>query len=234
MRFWLPKIGVFDSREVYLSSDEHLGHTNIIQYTGRPYSSVEEMNEDIIARHNAMVSKKDSVWICLGDFAFVRNTNEARAVDQLTDFVKRMNGEIKILFMGNHDRQSMGDYARAGFNYIVPKGPGLTAEYGEYNIEMRHRPMPYPKIVCYEELYREPNPKYMNNPRPNYMILDRDNPNAASLHRREDVIAIHERVLCGHVHQIFKHYIKGNVLNVGVDVWNMSPVKLDDAMKLLI
>lgn len=230
----LPGIGTFDSSCVYLSSDEHLGHANIIQYTGRPYETIEEMNADIIEKHNAIVPKKNSVWICLGDFAFVKNTDEERSIDQLRRFVKKMNGETKILFRGNHDRSPVEDFIKAGFQHVIPKGPGIVAAYGKYNVEMRHRPLPYPQMVCYEELYREPNPKYAGDKRPNYMILDRDNPNAENLLIREDVITIPGMVLCGHVHQTFRHYVKGNVLNIGIDVWEMAPISFDLAMTILI
>ena len=37
-------------------------------------------------------------------------------------------------------------------------------------------------------------------------------------------------VVCGHVHTLFK--VKQNVVNVGVDVWDYTPVLLDDALSL--
>ncbi len=37
-------------------------------------------------------------------------------------------------------------------------------------------------------------------------------------------------VLCGHVHKLFKSI--NNVVNVGVDVWDYQPVKLEDAVAL--
>lgn len=38
--------------------------------------------------------------------------------------------------------------------------------------------------------------------------------------------AVEGRVLCGHVHQLFKRV--GRVLNIGVDVWNFCPVSLEE------
>ena len=40
------------------------------------------------------------------------------------------------------------------------------------------------------------------------------------------------RWACGHVHGLF--LIQGNVVNVGVDVWDYKPVKLEEALTLLI
>jgi calcineurin-like phosphoesterase family protein len=38
-------------------------------------------------------------------------------------------------------------------------------------------------------------------------------------------------VLCGHIHDLFK--VSRNVVNVGVDVWDFKPVKIDDVIKLI-
>ena len=39
-------------RKIYLTSDLHLSHKNIIKYDNRPYNNVDEMNEDIVKRWN--------------------------------------------------------------------------------------------------------------------------------------------------------------------------------------
>lgn len=76
---------------IWLTSDEHFHHKNIILYCNRPYSNVEDMNRDIIVRHNAVVKSEDTVYH-LGDFAF---KNVKGILDQL-------NG-TKHLIAGNHD-----------------------------------------------------------------------------------------------------------------------------------
>ncbi len=40
-------------------------------------------------------------------------------------------------------------------------------------------------------------------------------------------------VICGHVHDKWKHKFIENipVINVGVDVWNLSPIKVDNLLK---
>ena len=81
---------------IYFTADLHFGHKNIIRFDGRPYFTVEEMNEDLIERWNNKVCKGDLVYVCgdlfwQGDCHFVQTT------------LKRLNGQI-ILIRGNHDR----------------------------------------------------------------------------------------------------------------------------------
>ena len=69
----------------WFTSDTHFGHANIMKYCNRPFASVTEMDETLIANWNAVVRNGDTVFH-LGDFAFCRETN---AVERL---LKRLNG----------------------------------------------------------------------------------------------------------------------------------------------
>ncbi len=40
---------------IFFSADHHFYHANIIRYCSRPFNSVEEMNEEMIARWNSTV-----------------------------------------------------------------------------------------------------------------------------------------------------------------------------------
>ena len=51
---------------VFFIADTHFRHRNIIKHDGRPYSSVDEMNEALITNWNAKVKPNDSVYH-LGD-----------------------------------------------------------------------------------------------------------------------------------------------------------------------
>lgn len=81
--------------KVFLISDLHLGHLNIIKYTSRPFNGVDEMWRAIRDNWNRVVGKYDKVYI-LGDLSFYGKQYTKWHVDQLAG--------IKYLVMGNHDR----------------------------------------------------------------------------------------------------------------------------------
>jgi calcineurin-like phosphoesterase family protein len=84
--------------DIFITSDEHYGHENIIQFCNRPFSSTEEMRETLIERHNKKVPNKQSyVTIHAGDI-FWQTMTEGEALAILT----RLNGRHAFLY-GNHD-----------------------------------------------------------------------------------------------------------------------------------
>ena len=79
----------------FFTADEHYGHRNIIKYCNRPFKSVEEMDSEIIRRHNEKVSKNDTT-IHAGDFTLSKDRAKAQ------DYVKRLNGN-HVFLRGSHD-----------------------------------------------------------------------------------------------------------------------------------
>jgi calcineurin-like phosphoesterase family protein len=82
-------------KKIFYIADTHFGHENIIKFDGRPFSSVEEMNETMKDNWNSVVGKDDLVYV-LGDFMW-------RFKDQDFNFAKGLNGR-KRLIKGNHDK----------------------------------------------------------------------------------------------------------------------------------
>ncbi len=80
----------------FFTADEHYFHKNIIKYTDRPFSSVQEMNKILIKNHNELVTIDDTT-IHAGDFALVNNTEEA------VNIINQLNGK-HIFLKGSHDR----------------------------------------------------------------------------------------------------------------------------------
>ena len=81
---------------IFFTSDTHFSHKNIIKYCNRPFHSVEEMNETMIANWNAVV-KPRSIIYHLGDFGF--GTEE-----EMDEIKARLHERIEFVF-GSHDKK---------------------------------------------------------------------------------------------------------------------------------
>ncbi len=90
-------------------SDTHFGHKNVIEYSQRPFKTVKQMDETMIARWNGCVGENDQVFM-LGDFGL-------GSMLYLTDILHSLNGD-KILIRGNHDG-SVDKMRRMGFDAVV-------------------------------------------------------------------------------------------------------------------
>ena len=84
---------------LFVTSDTHFGHENIIAYCSRPFSNAEEMDEAIIERWNRRVRPCDHVYH-LGDVA-MRKPHLSR--------MARLNGHHRLV-RGNHDIFRTKDY----------------------------------------------------------------------------------------------------------------------------
>jgi len=128
----------------FVTSDLHIDHAKILSFTTpdgsplRPYSCLEEMQQDLEERWNAKVHKRDTVY-CLGDIAFSKTG---------VRLMERFNGR-KVLIAGNHDRNNarlylqyfddvrgayfhQGDSTMLGgliFTHIPVHPDGLTGHY---------------------------------------------------------------------------------------------------------
>ena len=80
--------------KIWLTSDTHFCHKNIIKYCDRPFFDVEEMNSVLIKRWNAAVAEDDVVYH-LGDIYL-------GPADRAASLLGALNGRI-ILIRGNQD-----------------------------------------------------------------------------------------------------------------------------------
>ena len=77
-------------------SDPHFGHFNVMRYDGRPFNSLQEMEDVLTENWNKRVKANDTVYI-LGDVSWFNNGADNRAL------LNSLNGK-KILIRGNHDK----------------------------------------------------------------------------------------------------------------------------------
>lgn len=84
--------------KVWVTSDNHFGHKNILSYENRvaklKVSTVAEHDAELIKRWNGIVGKQDLVLI-LGDFSF-------KKAEETNELLRQLNGD-KVLVRGNHD-----------------------------------------------------------------------------------------------------------------------------------
>lgn len=111
---------------IYLTSDHHFGHTNIIRFCNRPFMNVHEMNKILTENWNQVIGKDDEVYY-LGDFSW----------GEATRYLGFLNGKITWI-RGNHDRNSniRGVYAKYKIN-IVQR---LELKYKGYTFLLHHKP----------------------------------------------------------------------------------------------
>lgn len=126
---------------LYFTADTHFGHENVLKLDGRPFATVEEMDEALIANWNAVVRPCDTVWH-LGDFLWRTDIEYAAGI------IERLNGEIRLL-KGNHDnvlaklleKGRLPVRARAKIAYV--------GDYREVRSERKRFVMSHYPMPCY-------------------------------------------------------------------------------------
>lgn len=104
-----------------------------VNYDGRPFATVEEMNNTILERWNSKVNNGDTVCI-LGDIA-LRGRSDA-----LVALVSQLRGR-KILIKGNHD--DLSDYRYAKLFEEICDYKELSESFGgkAYKLCLMHYPI---------------------------------------------------------------------------------------------
>lgn len=99
---------------IYFTSDQHFSHRNVLKYCNRPFSTIEEHDETLIANWNKTVGPNDTIYflgdLCLGN------------PEQFYKYINKLNGNIKFLF-GNHDKGAREIQRRINYrdNNKLPK-----------------------------------------------------------------------------------------------------------------
>jgi len=191
---------------LFFTADTHFYHRAVIGFCDRPWYNVAEMNEGLIDRWNSKIGKRDHVYI-LGDFAFCGTGKAA-------EIVRRLNG-YKILVRGNHDPRAKKLFAY-GFDEVRENS---TVLIGDERVFLSH--FPYHPVDVYIGSDWG-NPEYILN----------DNEDTRYLHKR--ILDDGTRwLLHGHVHTSWKIREERRMINVGVDMWDWSPVHHDTIRKII-
>lgn len=96
-------------KQIYFTSDLHIGHANSITYDQRPFTDLNHMHRVLINNFNACVPP-NGICYFIGDIGM-------SDVEYLKKFISKLNG-TKILILGNHDRGYNAMYG-IGFDAVI-------------------------------------------------------------------------------------------------------------------
>lgn len=118
-------------RNVWLFSDPHFRHENILKFCSRPFKNVNEMDETMFNNWNDTISDEDVV-LFLGDFV-VGSAKLGMSKDDASKLLyDNLNGE-KIFLRGNHD---------TGVTTIpYHPNPTMIISYNNYTFMLSHHPL---------------------------------------------------------------------------------------------
>lgn len=184
------------TQKTWFTADQHLGHANIVKYAGRPFGSVEEMNEALVENWNRVVGDEDVAYQ-LGDLAFVWND-----LDAGKKLIARLKGRICFV-PGCHDswwtcgeKHGWGGFKSASREYVWRYRQIERVEFPELSEDGGKHPLSV--VLCHYPLVSWPGSFH----------------GAMHLHGH------------GHGHEAFMQNPGGDSmrrLNVGVDVANGRP-----------
>ncbi len=106
----------------YFTSDLHFNHARICEYTGRPFSNVDDMNAALIHNWNNTVKPEDEVFM-LGDFCM-----GSGGAPPALSFARALHG-TKYMIAGNHDESRRNAYEAEGSPFAWVK------DYAEIKID---------------------------------------------------------------------------------------------------
>lgn len=122
---------------IFISSDYHFNHDREFIWKARGFKSVDEMNETIIANHNAVVAPEDDVYL-LGDLALGGGGPDVLAKNKA--LIERLNGKLHVIW-GNHDtpsREKMYVECKNVCYNFIPRAE--TLNYKGYHFYLSHFP----------------------------------------------------------------------------------------------
>lgn len=185
---------------VFVTSDTHFGHANIIGYSNRPFKDVAHMTEMLVKWWNETVGEDDIV-IFLGDACMGIRENTV-------PILSRLNGK-KTLFSGNHDDCHP-------MYMDKKKYPEKLALYEKYFSDIVDPPLTqggYGDFAWCHFPYPDNNRENDDRRWDGWELEDNG-----------------KTLLCGHVHEAWhiRRSQKGTIMyNVGMDVHDYRPVAIN-------
>ena len=141
-------------RKIWVTSDTHFNHSNIIKYCARPFNSSEEMDEKLIENWNSVVEDQDIVYH-LGD-VYMGNHDTGHTSPNKGGYIESVLGRLKgrkRLILGNHDN-GKDQILQRNFQKI-----SMWRMFPEFGILLTHVPV---HIASLKERLRDSSKRQIN------------------------------------------------------------------------
>lgn len=115
------------TEEHYFAADYHWGHVNVLGYDNRPFKTIEEHDQLIIAKHNEIVRPTDHFWF-IGDISLHATTS------YVEDLLKQLKGILHFL-KGNHDNRKI---IKLFSKYGIYHGEQVTIRIDDQKMTLNH------------------------------------------------------------------------------------------------
>ncbi len=115
--------------KIWVVSDTHFGHNNIIKYSPERshFKTIEEHDEQLIDNWNSVVRSQDVVYH-LGDFCFGKDR---------VDIAGQLRGNKKLV-LGNHDTYDINHYLKY---FVKIHGSVALRRLKKYGVLLTHIPV---------------------------------------------------------------------------------------------
>lgn len=191
-------------KPIFVSSDWHVGHSNVIQFDNRPFRDLDHMHRVLINNFNANVPE-NGVTYFLGDMGLCK-------AETIKSVVEQLNG-TKILILGNHDKGANAMY-QMGFDAVLYNAALVVANQ---LVTMSHCPLPgIPREDITNMKGAKPGECWHGEFKHKKFTV----PNQGQFH------------LSGHIHsrpgRDVSHTIQGRQMDVGVSAHQFRPVSISE------
>ena len=126
-----------NNQKIFMTSDTHWFHENIIKYTNRPWNGIDDMGEALIKNWNNVVGKGDIVYH-LGDVAM----GGKKRAGELSSILNRLNGTIRLI-KGNHDNYVLDEPCVSRFEWVKDyyELKYTSPNHGKKKFVLQHYPL---------------------------------------------------------------------------------------------
>ena len=231
------KIEVKTGQNVYLTSDTHYNHKNIVSSITkwedtrpgqtRDFKSLSHMNQTIVNNINSMVGE-DDILIHFGDFSF-------GGIESIWEFRRQILCKNIYLIFGNHDEHIIA-------NKVLP-----NCHYNDYIDDSENPPINDGKNPCiykdgrdeYFQVYAQDLFKWCGHYEEFEIVYPQEKKNVKI--PRYKFVAMHYPISSwnklgkgrvhfhGHIHSLPQHKVNKRAMDVGLDGNNFFPYELRKA-----